>query len=319
MRDFIEFCKGKKLVLVIILLVALSSMIPLYISTKSMDEAFLLEGEKIVGVQGEAAEKGISISVEAISGEASVERDVVLKKASKGGEATVTKYELSPEDMMETEISKLTRTINQSQGDVLILPQQLGDDMTLSWKRNDNRMTWLLPMIFPPLILIFMYRGERDEIKQKDRREAEYIVSELPSFNNKLVLLLGSGLVYEESLRRIAASVVEGESYVLPQKIKEVVKEAENTNKDATKILNEYARQKKISELKRVTTIIMDNQKMGTDLRSKLVLEGELLWDKRKKRAEELGKIAESKLTLPLGIMLISLLVVTAGPAMMQM
>ena len=319
MKGFICYCEKRKIFVAVLFLVAFFATFILYRSGIEKNKAFIVEDDRIVGITGEAANQGVSISVAANRQGVLLEKEIMLKRKNNSEEYKKKEYELSPEDQMETEITRMTRSINRSQGDVIDLPDYLGEDMKLEWKRTDSIYNWILPLIFPPLLLIFMYRGEKDSIKQKEKNEVERVVMELPSFNNKLVLLLGSGLVYEESIRRIAAGGEGINNAILPGKLKDVVREAETTNGDATKLLNEYARRMKISELKRVTNIIMDNQRKGADLRSKLALEGELLWDRRKKKAEEVGRIAESKLTLPLGIMLIALLIVTAGPAIMQM
>ena len=319
MREFLIFCKNKKIFVAVIIMVMFLSMGALYKSSLMRDELFIMEEDVLKGVNTAAANQGVSLSIKAVQDGVEVEREVIVKQRKDTEDKSNLNYSLTREDEINTEITRMIRELNQREEGILSLPEYIGDDTKLEWKRTDSKSTWMLPLIFPPLLLLFMYRSEKDEVKQTERKEAETIVNELPSFNNKLVLLLGSGLVYEESLRRIADTGVPKGKSVLQGLLDEVVREAEATNRDATKLLNDVARKKKISELKRMTTIIMDNQKKGTDLRSKLVLEGELLWDKRKKRAEEQGRISESKLTLPLGIMLISLLIVTAGPALMQM
>ena len=47
--------------------------------------------------------------------------------------------------------------------------------------------------------------------------------------------------------------------------------------------------------------------------------ENELLWFARKQQSEEKGRLAETKLTLPLMILLMVLIMVTVAPAMMEM
>ena len=321
MRDFYEFCKTKKLIAFIIIGLSLLSMVLLFKTAMTKNEVFIMDENSVKGIKAASIGDGVSLLVKATRDDISVEREVIIKPTDETSKPKEKEYSILPEDEINIEITRLLKEINQreinNKDSTLNLPKNIGDTVTLDWKRTENKYSWLLPLIFPPFVLIFLYRGERDEIKQMARMEVDSVINELPSFNNKLVLLLGSGLVYEEALRRIAATE-ETCSQILPRKLGEIVREAENTNRDATQILNEYARRKKISELKRMTNIIMDNQKKGTDLRSKLTLEGELLWDKRKKRAEEQGKISESKLTIPLGVMLIALLIVTAGPALMQ-
>ena len=64
--------------------------------------------------------------------------------------------------------------------------------------------------------------------------------------------------------------------------------------------------------------MLTENQYRGIDLRSKLKSEGEFLWEQRKKIAEEKGKLAETKMTLPLAVLLAVLILITAAPAVLQ-
>lgn len=89
-------------------------------------------------------------------------------------------------------------------------------------------------------------------------------------------------------------------------------------NGHVNKIVGDYARDRKLAELSRLVSIVSESRDRGTDLREKLNVEGEILWEKRKRQAEEVGKLVDTKLALPLGMMLISLLMVTAAPALLQ-
>ena len=74
-----------------------------------------------------------------------------------------------------------------------------------------------------------------------------------------------------------------------------------------------------IRELSRMVNLIRENRCAGSDLLEKLAAEGEALWLARKKRAEEKGRAAETKLAIPMSVTLLALVAVTAAPAMMQM
>ena len=52
---------------------------------------------------------------------------------------------------------------------------------------------------------------------------------------------------------------------------------------------------------------------------NRLADEGEELWAERKRIAMERIRIAESKMSFPLGLILMGLVIITAAPAMMQM
>ena len=51
----------------------------------------------------------------------------------------------------------------------------------------------------------------------------------------------------------------------------------------------------------------------------KLQAESEILWMNRKKNCEERGRLAETKLTLPLVIFLLVLIVITIAPALLEL
>ncbi|MFQ7012468.1 MAG: hypothetical protein ACLRTA_08070, partial [Clostridia bacterium] len=57
----------------------------------------------------------------------------------------------------------------------------------------------------------------------------------------------------------------------------------------------------------------------GTGLTEKLQAESEILWMNRKKNCEERGRLAETKLTLPLVIFLLVLIVITIAPALLEL
>ena len=44
-----------------------------------------------------------------------------------------------------------------------------------------------------------------------------------------------------------------------------------------------------------------------------------MLWDDRRKYAEEQGRLAETRLAAPMGLMLLVLVTIAAAPALMQM
>ena len=123
-----------------------------------------------------------------------------------------------------------------------------------------------------------------------------------------------SGLIYDEAIERIS-KLGDGE---VEQIFSKALRKAKIINGRAERIVGDYAREKRISELSRLISIISESRERGTDLREKLRSEGEILWEKRKRQAEEQGKLADTKLALPLGMMLVSLLLVTAAPALMQ-
>jgi tight adherence protein C len=74
-----------------------------------------------------------------------------------------------------------------------------------------------------------------------------------------------------------------------------------------------------VRELTRFASIVSDNIDKGSALAEKLKSEGELVWKLRKKDAEEAGRLAETKMILPMTLTLLTLVMITMAPAMLDM
>jgi len=99
----------------------------------------------------------------------------------------------------------------------------------------------------------------------------------------------------------------------------EMQKRVNQSNTSLIKELKEFSQRCGVREMVRLTVVISENWNKGSMLAEKLEGEGQLLWISRKKRAEEQGKLAETKLTFPLMILLLVLIMVTVAPALMEM
>lgn len=160
--------------------------------------------------------------------------------------------------------------------------------------------------------------------KQKKEREKEKrdILMTLPGFINQLLLLLNSGMVLTEAFSQIAVNygrLHDSRKNYFTQKINSIYLQAEETGENPVKAFYEFGRQSNVKELSRAATILLENQNKGTDLWDKLAQQGENLWKERKQMAMENIRLAESKMSFPMGIFLLSLIIMTAAPAMMQM
>ena len=69
----------------------------------------------------------------------------------------------------------------------------------------------------------------------------------------------------------------------------------------------------------RIAVILTENEKRGSDVTENLDRESRYLWENRKITAEERGKMIDTKMAYPLGLLLILLIVITMAPAMLNM
>ena len=148
------------------------------------------------------------------------------------------------------------------------------------------------------------------------------IIRELPEFINKLVLLLSSGIVMQVAIEKIIDDDIKlrgGNTTYFYDQMRKIYHKSKETNAPMHIEFYRFARRSKVRELVRVTGILMDNVSKGSDLVIKLQREGEMLWFARKKQSEEKGRLAETKMTLPLVILLLVLVMITIAPALLGM
>lgn len=159
-------------------------------------------------------------------------------------------------------------------------------------------------------------------LEQQRRLQRESVMRQLPEFVNRLVLLLNAGLVltsaFEKSVEESFVEDSKGDDYFYG-KLREIYVLCTTTNASMHVEFRKMAKESGIRELMRVSNIISDNIRKGVELTGKLQAESELLWISRKKSCEEKGRLAETKLTLPLMIFLMVLIIITVAPALMEL
>ncbi len=162
----------------------------------------------------------------------------------------------------------------------------------------------------------------KSKVKKTMEQNRNEILCALPGFLNQLLLLQGSGMVLAAALQRIA----DGYERLPPSEqnyfTREFVRIRQTSLRSGQSLLAEFrkfGRFSNVRELNRVTGILLENQEKGTDLWEKLEEQSELLWALRKQIVLGQIRAAESKMSFPLGILLIALIAMTAAPAMLQM
>ena len=166
------------------------------------------------------------------------------------------------------------------------------------------------------LIIFGIYKARYSTIDQQIKRDKEAITQALPELMDRVVLLMSAGMYIEGILEKIAEDY--GSENFLFIKISELEESAKERNKSIVYELSEYSVKTGIRELIRFANILENNFHKGSDLMDKLEVEGALLWSDRRKKAEERAKKAETKLSFPLMLLLLSLITITSAPMMMS-
>ena len=143
----------------------------------------------------------------------------------------------------------------------------------------------------------------------------------MPGFINQLLLLMNSGLTVQEAFEKIGegySSLRDERQNHLTREISALLEASRRNGESVITGFYRFSRFSGVKELTRAANILMENRDRGTDLWEKLAEQGEALWAGRKSAALEEIRLAESKMSFPLGIMLMALIIITAAPAMMQ-
>ena len=156
--------------------------------------------------------------------------------------------------------------------------------------------------------------------KEKERQRAD-IIMYLPSFINQLLLLMDSGLILTDAFKRIAeeyGKLPNDQRNHFTEKIREILDQSERSGENVLNGFYAFAGRSDVKELIRAANFLYENKNRGTEIWTRLSELSEDLWEERKRLCMERIKVAETKMSFPLGIMLISLILMTSAPALMQ-
>ena len=158
--------------------------------------------------------------------------------------------------------------------------------------------------------------------RKEDEKHREDIIMNLPGFISQLLLLMDSGLILSDAFRRIACEYEKiplNERSYFSARVTEAYEESEKTGEGVINIFYSFACREKVKELTKTANYLYENKNRGTELYRSLSELADGLWEERKRLSVERIKKSELKMSFPLGIMLISLIIMTAAPALMQM
>lgn len=242
--------------------------------------------------------------------------------AKKETKKTSHSEETGEEERIGQELRSIVSGFNDdSKNRQVLLPAKLKSGESIYWEQQADRNT--VPILAVCiLIMAALYKSRFRALEKRKQQERESVIRQLPEFVNRLVLLLNAGLVLSTAFERSVEESMElsdtKDDYFYG-KLREIYVNVKTANGSMHRELREFARKSGIKELIRVANIICDNVSKGTGLTEKLQAESEILWMNRKKNCEERGRLAETKLTLPLVIFLLVLIVITIAPALLEL
>lgn len=275
------------------------------------DNGYLTLKAEIKGENG-IYEKKINIMLEPYNNE---EPGQTAKRESD------TDIEMTDEEYYDYHLNSMADAVNKDNSVKKVkLPAKLETGEAIFWQvEDDTNSNIIIILIMVVVVSGMLYKERFSSIRKIEESNRLSVNRQLPGFINRLVLLLNAGMVLSSAFEKAVE-----ESYTdktiddyFYRNIRGIYSSMKKANGSMNKGLKEFARRSGVRELMRISNIIDDNISKGTELTEKLRGESEILWMVRKKRCEELGRLTETKLTLPLMLFLIVLIIITISPALL--
>lgn len=229
---------------------------------------------------------------------------------------------VSAQDLFRSELKALVSQMNDDLSAVRVrLPLRLSGGERVTWKRCHQTHTALLLLLTLGLALL-IFRSRLTPLRKLQNARQRSVLRHLPTFINQLSLLLNAGLILNRAFEKTVEQSLGDpslENDYFHRNMRQICLSVRNTNSPMHRELQRFAAESGVSELIRISNIIADNVSKGAALNEKLEQEAEALWASRKAGSEERGRLAETKMTLPLAIFLCVLIIITVAPALLQL
>jgi type II secretory pathway component PulF len=221
---------------------------------------------------------------------------------------------------MDAAVDNMISSIEYSREKKIRLPSELPDGTALRWigaKGTQGPVMLIIPLMYVSLLVMMAANAMKDDkTAAEDRRS---IMRGLPRFCNQLYLMMNAGLILSDAFDTISEGYGAGSGCSSFEKDLAVMREATEGHRISTaQVINEYAVKHDVKEMIRIAAILTENEKRGSDVVEFLERESRYLWNERKTVARECGKAIDTKMSYPLGLLLIVLIVITMAPALMN-
>ncbi len=263
----------------------------------------------IVRSKDKRTEKDVVISKNAVKSKSNTEDDKSTAKEKK--------------QALELELNQILTDIESSDEKRISFPNKLSDGTEIIWQKGTcgHNEQVIIFGVYIFLITSVLY-GKFAPKKKSNSRNREELLKGLPRFVNQLVMMLHAGVILSDSFDRICQSyqlVPEESRSYFENEMTKLYLSNQNHQVSTAKVLNNYAGMNNAKEMLRISTILLENERRGSDVVESLSRESRFLWEERKIIAEEKGKAIDTKMAGPLGLLLILLIVITMAPAMLAM
>ena len=201
-------------------------------------------------------------------------------------------------------------------GNALLLPED-SEGASLSWSFPEKSAPVLMvPVCAFAAAFIWMSRDDAEKRAYRKRRAA--FENEIPAMSFQVMLLLNAGLIAESAFSQLIDQT-SCEQGILYRIFRDIKQRSLQRNVSFIAELYAFARESHCSDLLRFASLVHEHASRGASLADKLEQERNMMLGSRTAAARAKVKEAETRLCLPLILLLISLIIITAAPSFMTM
>lgn len=328
MSRFKDLLQDKKLMSGIYAVTLITALLILALVVKGPEESGRLVADRqgnIIGINRRSMDRSerYDLSLEIEDGKEIITRDVILTlQAETDGRSGIRfSKEESREAELDAAIDNMISSIEYSREKKIRLPSELPDGTAVRWlgaRQSTGSVIVIIPLMYVSLVILMAANSIKpDKTAAEERRS---IMRGLPRFCNQLYLMMNAGLILSDAFDTISTGYESNKNCSSFERDLVELRDATDGHRISTaQVINEYAVKHDVKELIRIAAILTENEKRGSDVVESLERESKYLWDERKTVARESGKAIDTKMSYPLGLLLILLIVITMAPALMNM
>ncbi len=224
-------------------------------------------------------------------------------------------------EQLQTEIRE--RDIDQREAEYLELPLEQ-DGMVLSYRDGEQEDYTVVPLLGVLMAVLFAVREKENVRIQEKQRERELLLDHAEVLS-KLMVLIGAGMTIRSAWERVVKDYENGLK-AGKHKPRPAYEEMRHTCYQLANGMpegaayREFGRRCRLQPYLKLSSMLEQNRKAGVkNLRAILRTEMEDAFELRKNLARRMGEEADTKLLLPLFMMLGIVMVMIMVPAMMSM
>ena len=327
MSRFKDLLQDKKLMSGIYAVTLITALLILALVVKGPEESGRLVADRqgnIIGINRKSMDRSerYDLSLEIEDGKEVITRDVILTlQAETDGRSGIRlNKEESREAELDAAIDNMISSIEYSREKKIRLPSELPDGTAVRWmgaRQSPGSVIVIIPLMYVSLVVLMAANSMKtDKTAAEERRS---IMRGLPRFCNQLYLMMNAGLILSDAFDTISTGYESNKNCSSFERDLVELRDTTDGHRISTaQVINEYAVKHDVKELIRIAAILTENEKRGSDVVESLERESKYLWDERKTVARESGKAIDTKMSYPLGLLLILLIVITMAPALMN-